>query len=205
MAARARPNLPKISFFLLVASCILLVLWVDERFLFLPHDPEWRHIAPFEGKLLVHGVLGAAALLIGPLQFSERLRTGRPGLHRWMGRTYVGAVLISAPLATWIGFHFEKPFTAPEQIAQGGLWFLCTLMGLLCALKRQFAPHRLWMMRSYGFCLIFVASRVPDALPGFTWNDALLAHTLWWMIAAALVAPDLILTARSLAGVRRRV
>ena len=45
-------------------------------------------------------------------------------------------------------------------------------------LRREFVIHKVWMMRSYGFCLVFVMSRVPDALPGFHWTDAFLAHTL---------------------------
>ena len=204
MATVSRGDPWKIGFFLAVALAILLVIWVDERFLIFPADPEWRHIAPFQGKLLIHGLFGATALLIGPFQFSSRLRAARPKLHRWMGRTYVAAVTISAPLATWIGFHYEQPFTAPEQIAQGGFWFLCTGMAFLCALRRQFAAHKVWMMRSYGFCLVFIFSRVPDAIPGFHWTDMMLAHTLWWLIAAALVGPDLILTARLLARGKHR-
>jgi hypothetical protein len=58
-------------------------------------------------------------------------------------------------------------------------------------------------MRSYGFCLVFVMSRVPDAVH-FHWTDMVLAHTLWWMIAFALVGPDLILTTRALLGRKRR-
>lgn len=204
MATAPRRDPWKLGFFLFVALCVLVVLWVDERFLVVWSDPEWKHIAPVEGQLFVHGLFGATALLIGPFQFSDRLRAARPKLHRWMGRIYVGAVTISAPLAAWIGFHFEAPITAPEQIAQGGFWFLCTWMALFCALKRQFVIHKAWMMRSYGFCLVFVMSRVPDAVPGFHWTDAFLAHTLWWMIAFALVGPDLILTARTLLSRKRR-
>jgi len=204
MASAARRDPWKWGFFLIIALAILLVIWVDERFLVIPTDPEWKHIAPVQGRLLIHGIFGATALLIGPFQFSDRLRAARPRLHRWMGRIYVGAVTISAPLAAWIGFHFEQPFTAPEQIAQGGFWFLCTWMALLCALKRQFVVHKVWMMRSYGFCLVFVFSRVPDAIPGFRWTDMMLAHTLWWLIAAALVGPDIILTTRILTKRKQR-
>ncbi len=203
MATASRRDPWKLGFFLAVAACILGVIWVDERFLIVPSDHEWVHIAPFQGKLLIHGLLGATALLIGPFQFSDRLRARRPKLHRWMGRIYVGAIFISAPLAAWIGFHYEEPITAPEQIAQGGFWFLCTFMALLCALKRQFLVHKVWMMRSYGMCLVFVASRVPD-IWGFRWTDEFLAHTLWWLIAVALIGPDLILTSRALWNRKRR-
>ena len=190
-------------FFLLIALSVLTVIVVDESFLLRPNDPEWTHIAPFRWLLLVHGLLGATALLIGPFQFSERLRTARPKVHRWMGRTYVGAVFVSAPVASWIGFHLEGPATSPEQIAQGGFWFLCTAIGLICALRRNFQIHRMWMMRSYGFCLVFVFSRVPDAIPGFHYTDIMLTNALWWMIAFALVGPDLIVTTRTLLRSRK--
>lgn len=203
MATISRRDPWKWGFFLLVALSLLAVLWADERFLFIPTDHEWVHIAPFQGKLLIHALTGVTAFLIGPFQFSDRLRSRRPKLHRWMGRTYIGAVAISAPLAAWIGFHYEQPITAPEQIAQGGFWFVCTAMAFLCALRRQFVAHKLWMMRSYGFCLVFVSSRVPDAW-GFHWTDEFLAHTLWWLIAFALVGPDLILTTRALSSRKKR-
>ena len=192
----------KTAFFVLVALAILLVIYVDERFLIDPADPEWKHIATVRFPLLIHGLLGATALLIGPFQFSDRLRAARPRVHRRLGRTYVVAVFISAPIASTIGFILEGPVTHYEQIAQGGLWWLCTMIGLICVLRRNFLLHKAWMMRSYGFCLVFVASRVPDAIPGFHWTDAMLSTTLWWMIAGALMLPDVILTTRAL--LRRR-
>lgn len=203
MATRApgQRDLPKWLFFLVVAAAILLVIIVDERFLIDGSDPEWKHIAPFAFPLLFHGVAGAVALAIGPWQFSDRIRRTNPKLHRWMGRTYVGAVAIAAPLGGLIGFLHEGPITRWEQIAQGGGWFLTTAMGLWCARNRNFTAHKLWMMRSYGFALVFVSSRVPDAFPGFHWTDALLANSLWWLVVAALVVPDLILAVR---GAMRR-
>ena len=181
-----------------------MVLWVDERFLFIPTDHEWVHIAPFLGKLLIHGLTGATALLIGPFQFSDRLRAARPKLHRWIGRTcrrgrHLGAARRLDRLSLRTADH-----RARADRAKGGFWFVCTLMALLCALRRQFAVHKVWMMRSYGLCLVFVMSRVPDAIPGFRWTDAFLAHTLWWLTAFALVGPDLILATRALWSRKRR-
>jgi hypothetical protein len=198
MATRApeRRDLAKWLFFLVVAAAVLLVLYVDERFLIEPADPEWKHIAPFAFPLFFHGVAGATALAIGPWQFSDRLRRTNAKLHRWLGRTYVGAVAIAAPLGGLIGFTYEGPITRWEQIAQSGGWFLVTAMGLWCARNRNFNAHKLWMMRSYGFALVFISSRVPDALPGFHWTDAMLANSLWWLVVAALIVPDLILAVR---------
>src|SRR5271155_1806235 len=49
--------------------------------------------------VLPHAIAGTFALLSGPLQFSSRLRRRNPKLHRILGRLYVGAVFLAAPLA----------------------------------------------------------------------------------------------------------
>jgi hypothetical protein len=48
--------------------------WHNESFLFNAQDPEWQHIATFRWYLLPHGIAGACALLLAPMQFSDRLR-----------------------------------------------------------------------------------------------------------------------------------
>lgn len=186
----------KTAFFALVALCILTVAVVDERFLFLPKDPEWKHIARYEGPLLIHGPFGAIALLLGPLQFSDRLRRARPNVHRFIGRIYIGAICVAAPVAIYIGAVYEPVAIRVEQYFQGGLWLATTLTALTCVLTRRIAAHKLWVMRSYGLCLVFVTSRLPDAIPGFHWTDQMLADVLWGLVVAALVIPDVILALR---------
>jgi hypothetical protein len=187
----------KWAFFALMALCTLTVIWVDERFLVIPTHPEWHHIEPFKWLLLAHGSFGAIALVCGPLQFSDRVRRSRAAWHRWNGRAYIGAVTIASLVAGYIGPHFEPPSIRIEQYFQAGGWFLCTYLALYFILRRNFMSHKFWMMRSYGFCLVFVLSRVPDALPGFHWSDQLLSDVLWGLVVAALVGPELILAARS--------
>jgi hypothetical protein len=186
----------KWAFFALMALCALLVIGVDERFLIAPADPEWQHIAPFKWLLLVHGICGAVALACGPFQFSDRMRRNHPEWHRWNGRFYIGAVTVASLLAGYIGTHFEPRSIQIEQYFQAGGWFLCTAAALYFVLRRNFVSHKLWMMRSYGFCLVFLLARVPDAMPGFHWTDQLLSDVLWSLVIAALVGPDLILAVR---------
>jgi hypothetical protein len=50
------------------------VLYHNERFLIDASDPMRAHFEPFKWWLLPHGVAGACALLVAPLQFSDRLR-----------------------------------------------------------------------------------------------------------------------------------
>ena len=192
----------KWTFFAVLAACVLLVIYTDERFLVNPHDPEWAHIAPFKWWLLVHGLAGATALFTGFFQFSDTVRRTHLSWHRWTGRVYVGAVFIAAPMAWYIGTHFEQPLLAAEQPAQAGGWLLTTAMALLCVLRGNIPAHKTWMMKSYCFCMVFVVSRVPDAF-NVHWTDALTSNFLWYLVAAALVGPDIVLTVRELWRKRR--
>jgi uncharacterized membrane protein len=200
MSSIARPmprDRVRWAFFLLVAAGTVLAVSADERFLIDFHDPEWKHIAAFKWWLLLHGLAGATAFCIGPFQFSDTLRRTRTRLHRWMGRIYVGAVFVAAPVALYIGTRFEQPLLAAEQPAQAGFWMLTTAMALICVLRGNIPAHRAWMMRSYAFALVFMTSRVPDAF-GVQWTDATLTNFLWYLLALALVGPDLVLTTREL-------
>jgi uncharacterized membrane protein len=52
--------------------------------------------------LLPHGIAGACALLLGPFQFSNRLRLRFRKFHRVLGRIYVAGVFVAAPLGVYI-------------------------------------------------------------------------------------------------------
>jgi len=205
-ARAAKPvNWWKTGFFLLLFAAGLLVVYVDETFIFRPSDPQWAHIAPFRWLLLVHALFAIPALLLGPLQFSERIRTRSPHIHRAIGWTYAGAVLIAAPMATYIGVNYEMPLTAQEQWFQGGGWLLCTLLGFAAGYNRNITLHKTWMARSYGFCFIFIAARVPDAFPGWVdiHDDRQLSTELWSLVVLALIIPDLLVNGRELFKSRR--
>ena len=204
-SARASSNASdrlKWAFFGIMALAVLLVLWTDERFWLNPADPHWKRIDPVKYLLMVHGLGGVTALVAGATQFSSRIRRTRIALHRTMGRIYLGAVTISAPIATYIGTGPLEPATIHvEQYFQGGLWLACALIGWACIRNGQMAIHKAWMMRSYGFTLIFVLSRVPDAFIK-SYSDQFLADMLWSLVILALIAPELILTAQTLLRIR---
>lgn len=202
-ASRYPSNGVRWAFFLLVLASIGVVIVADEGFLINAQDPHWVHIAPFKWLLLMHGVLGATALFTGPFQFSDTIRRNHITLHRWTGRIYVAAIFLSAPVALWMGTHFEKPQLAAEQPAQAGLWFLTTAIALICVLNRNIPAHKAWMMKSYCFCLVFVFSRVTDIIP-IDFTDGQLATLLWYLVVAALVGPDIVLTTRELWRKRAR-
>src|SRR5579862_3938459 len=90
--SRARP---KYLLFGIVGLMLSYALVHDESFLVDPKDPIWSHYEPFKWWLLPHGIAGACALLLGPMQFSERLRLRYAKLHRVVGRVYVAGAFIA--------------------------------------------------------------------------------------------------------------
>ena len=76
---------PKTLVFAFIGLMMAYVLNHNERFLINHSDPIWQHYEPFKWRLLLHGLAGACALILGPLQFSERLRLRYIKLHRVVG------------------------------------------------------------------------------------------------------------------------
>lgn len=99
---------PKYLVFGFIGFMIVSVLGHNERFLIDAYHPEWSHIHTFKWWLLPHGLAGACALLLGPMQFSERLRRRYTKLHRVVGRVYVAGALMAAPLDAFIQYRFDE-------------------------------------------------------------------------------------------------
>ena len=184
----------KWTLFVVMGVLTLMVLSIDERFLIDWTDAEWAHIKPFQWWLLPHGVAGATALAISPFQFSERLRRRHVKLHRILGRIYIGAICIAAPIAIYIGNNWdESRASTVEGWAQGGGWLMCALLAFVYAVKRNIPRHRQWVARSYGFTFVFILARAPHIV-SFHWKDsAEFATYRWFLVFAALTVPDLIM------------
>jgi uncharacterized membrane protein len=189
----------KPGFFALLGLCFVAVLWVDDRFWFDPADPHSRRIFAYRSLLMFHGLAGLTALIAGTLQMSGRIRTRNPALHRALGILYLLAVGLSAPVAIYVGVSTLEPASIRvEQVFQGGLWLGCALLAWVCARMRQMPLHRDWMIRSYGFTLVFVLSRVPDLVYSH-YSDQFLSDMLWALLLCALGAPEVISTVSAIA------
>jgi uncharacterized membrane protein len=153
---------------------------------------------------MFHGLTGLTALTAGTLQMSSRIRTLKPALHHSLGKVYIAAVCLSAPIAIYIGVSKLEPVSIHvEQVFQGGLWLTCALVAWICARARLMQLHRDWMIRSYGFTLVFVISRVPDIFVDH-YSDQFLSDMLWALIVCAVIAPDAIATASAMRRVSGR-
>jgi uncharacterized membrane protein len=152
--------------------------------------------------IIPHIAAGMAALLIGPLQFSSRVRLRSPRFHRVLGRVYVIAVFIAAPLGMVLANHRHDPraihFTAAVFV-QSGTWMITTGAAFLTARNGHFQQHREWMIRSYAVTMTFVGTRVLQPIPA--WNrhsEAGFAMEILFITFLAVLVPDIALHWRAL-------
>ena len=184
--------------FLALGLMTLFVLYFNERFIVFHSHPDWEYFQAVRWWLLPHGLGGALALVLGPLQFSARIRQRHPKLHRILGRVYLVGVAAGAPLGIVLAFAHHLPLALQvETFAQSGSWFLTTAVAFHYILNRNIARHQEWMLRSYLFASIFVVSRVLDRVPFFgsfiaPFNNASNPAVLWFLVLSAWVMPTLL-------------
>ena len=189
---------PKYAVFGFVGAMILYVLYHNESFLIDSADPVWKHYAGIKLSLLPHGVAGAIALFLSLSQFSARLRASHIAVHRVLGRVYVGAVAIAAPLGVVTQFLNERTgdprsFTIAAG-ADAALWLLATFVAFWCIRNRRIELHRQWMTRSFAMALVFLEVRVVLGLSG--WGNlgvAAVETVVWVCVALAYPLADLAL------------
>ena len=140
--------------------------------------------------LIPHTLAGTLALLIGPINFSSRIRQRYLQLHRILGRLYVVSVFVGS--FTGIALAAGRP-GLPGTSMQAAAWMVCTTAALITARNRQTIQHRQWMARSYAVTFTFVSSRVLNLWPRY-WShlgDVLSAVGVIAFTLASLLIVDL--------------
>jgi uncharacterized membrane protein len=111
--------------------------------------------------LLTHITSGMVALLIGPFQFSRRLRQRYLGLHRVMGRVYLIAVLCGSLAAIGLAVTTTfGPLWGFSLVCLALAWSTCGAMAFYAVKQGQIAVHQEWMVRTYTVTFAFVTFRV---------------------------------------------
>ena len=153
------------------------------------------------GLLIPHTLAGIFALVIGPINFSSRIRQRHLQLHRILGRIYVISVFIGA--ATGVALAAGRP-GFPGTCGQAAAWIVCTTAAFITARNRHILQHRQWMARSYAVTFTFVSSRVLNLWPRY-WShlgDSLSAVGVIAFTLASLLIVDLGLNWRELTARR---
>jgi uncharacterized membrane protein len=120
-------------------------------------ERQFAHLFPF----WTHIMAASLALLVMPFQFWTKLRIRRPGVHRWIGRTYVLAVLLGGVSGMLMA---TRTITGPASgigfFILAALWLTITAIALYHAVNRNIETHKRWMIRSAALTFAAVTLRV---------------------------------------------
>lgn len=129
-------------------------------------DPAQSRVAinpelpAFYALLVAHIFTAFVALVIGPVQFIERIRIDKPKLHLRLGQGYMVCILASGICGLAITFFVESYGKALAFLVLNVLWLFTCWRGYVTARRKQFRQHRVWMIRNYAMTLVAVAARV---------------------------------------------
>jgi uncharacterized membrane protein len=136
--------------------------------------------------LYVHVFSASLALLLGPLQFSTRLRGARPVLHRWIGRTYLSVgVLVGGLSGLYLAASaYGGPVARLGFASLAVLWLFTGVAAFRAIRGGDIAAHRRWMVRNFAlsFAAVMLRLYVPAAAvagAAFAPSYALIAWLCW--------------------------
>lgn len=140
-----------------VAIMNLRFLWIDvPRIMHRAVD----HLEHDRFKLFLHLSTAPFILVTGAVLFRRALRERWPRLHRWGGRIYLSAVLVTAPATFLMALReTEGPLTVLSFATLSILWFGTALLAWRAALRRDHNAHGRWMVRNYALTFTNVTFR----------------------------------------------
>lgn len=159
------------AFVLLGVLSLAVAAYAVVVYAFLPfgatvHPEVAKVFGDHRAAVYTHAFAAALALAIGPFQFWTRLRTGRPALHRWLGRVYLGAgVVLGGVSGLVLALHaFGGPVSRAGFACLALAWLYTGARAFLAIRAGAVARHRAWMVRN--FSLAFAAVTLRLYLPG---------------------------------------
>jgi uncharacterized membrane protein len=113
--------------------------------------------------LLAHVICGITATLTGAFQFLPGIRAKYPGLHRSLGKIYMGCVAVSTVVSFYLVSTSRLGIVYAVGLTMLGItWSLTTGMAFVAIRNRRVAMHREWMIKSYVLTLSFVTFRFSE-------------------------------------------
>lgn len=105
-------------------------------------------------SMILHGVACALFAFLGAFQFTRGSHR-RPHLHRLRGMLFLPSALIVGATGLWMEAFYDLPahdgaLLSVFRVTFGTGMIVTTLLGVRALLRRQFAQHGAWMMRTYA-------------------------------------------------------
>lgn len=125
----------------------------------MPHVAHYVDGLPL--ALYAHIIFGPLALALAPFQFMQRIRAKHPKIHKLLGYSYLGSILIAGVSALALLFQFQGSLWAGIGFLILALgWMGSTGYAVLLAVKKDIVAHRKWVRRSAVFTFAAVTLRL---------------------------------------------
>lgn len=158
----------KIAWILMIIFAIIIGLYPSVYFMI---DRKFGLLGTKDNAVLInlfwnigfytHIIGGGLALLIGWTQFIRKIRTKYIPVHRFIGKIYVVALLLSASAGLFIAFYATGGFiTTVGFTCLGIITFFTTLTAYLNIRKGDVINHQKMMIYSYACCFAAVMLRI---------------------------------------------
>jgi len=135
--------------------------------------------AVWSSAFYMHIATGGLALLLGWVQFNQRIRTAAPALHRNLGKLYLLLALFSSVSAAYLAIHAEGGVIAATGFfCLAIVWFASTFMGYTSIVKGRVSRHQKFMIFSYAACFAAVTLRLWLPLLVVIFGDFIKAYVL---------------------------
>ena len=126
-----------------------------------------------------HITTGGQALLLGWVQFNQRIRKATPAIHRNLGKLYLLLALCSSVSGAYLALHAEGGVIASTRfLCLAIVWFASTLMGYTSIVKGRVIQHQQFMVYSYAACFAAVTLRIWLPLLIVIYGDFIKAYVL---------------------------
>jgi hypothetical protein len=182
--------------FAVFAFLCLGVALVSTRVFFLPLAEVMPNMIGYVTSMPLglwgHLIFAPLAMLLAPVQLSSRLRARWPRAHRISGYVSAVAILLGGMSSLGLAATFEgSEWARLGFILLALLWMGFTALGIRYAIARDYARHRVWMLR--GIAMTFAAVTLRMIMPVLIANGWSVLETYdvtaWasWVINLAVV------------------
>jgi hypothetical protein len=109
-----------------------------------------------------HVFTGGVILIAGFIQFSRKVRTRWPSVHRRTGYVYViGILFLAAPGGMAMSFFIDRgAMVSASFVMQCSLWIYFTLTAFQEIKNGNVVSHEHWMIRSFSLTLAAITLRI---------------------------------------------
>lgn len=120
---------------------------------------EWKTVSDytFEPRtvlMMIHWIGGSIVLLLGPLQYIDKIRLKNREIHKWIGRIYLGLGCIPTSICGIIytiwcgtvgGIVMDVAF-----VLYGSIFLICGIMTYVYIRLKDKHRHKQWAMRTFS-------------------------------------------------------